>query len=1165
MKGRSNRLPVSSAPSEDWGDGSWTVDCPCGVTFDDGEEMVDCDVCGVWVHTRCSRFVKGEASFACDKCKGRNPRLFSSSPGGGAEHNGNRCNSNGSGSGGTNTEETEVAQLLVELPTKTDPCPPLASQLPPAVRLWTRAPIEERVHVQGVPGGDPSLFQGLSTVFTSELWKCTGYVPKQFNFKYKEFPCWDDEEESENPANRGADLLFSLSKEITPRGQVESYGQRSSPKTVSRGEGKGSGGGNDVGGRFHTSVKKERNKLRVIGVQPGKRKEEHAGVKDQSSKKKARTSGEKAVSENRMRGSSPLGKTFKSNTCEDSASHLPKLGSEHMSNEDTKNNISMEARFSDQRGATESDLKPKHVLVIKAPSGAPSTEPSQSSFPVEAKAATSEEQDGSRAQPKVDVSSVSRAKTSYPVKEEDFNAFVDVLRHTNKESDDPRDLNEDSSSISVKSDKSKSGLGDVRCTSSDMTNVPIMQNSNTMIPPATVKVKIEAEPVAQDGQGSGGSVLPPPPITNKMLHGTEHTTEHQGRPVGQPPEGLQNNDTAKIPISCKDKSLDAETEPKIKHLNQETFSDRTASRSGELKLNEQEIESPALRTGEEGSSESIHNLKYEETAKSRTVGSNSLASTEVKFDPCVEKYSSSSSTPVFPKLSLLGLHKSPGSAASSTAEKVVTKQRVKMNMHAVGKENSTISTTGEERVREITRQTTKSHPTGSTSSGSKSSQTFKTSYSNSRHSITDSKEHLHCPSSKITSRSEKTVKLSSFGETTASQYGHSAPTLMKPTATSSCQKNENAKHQACLTSSKVNHSMTTPPPSINASAQLSDEELALLLHQELNSSPRVPRVPRIRQAGGYQLTSGAATSILSRRSSSTGGKDHTLVSRRKNKEDVSKDGSRCDEIKRVDRYPSPEIKKEDANISTDASAKKDGHSKSCDSLSSSKKSIQPCSTTSANNGSSSSVEADGDNALSMRNSPKNVFGDDATTLVLTLPGLIDEIMSKGKCSTYEELCSEHWRNLRKPNGERYAYSNHSQAVLDCLRNRSEWAHLIDRGPKTNSSRKKRKFAVDTLVESENEEGSMTPGEAEDKDRESHLEDVPKGKRKARKRRLLALQGRTLRAGKRQKQDALSDDEARSSSPSSVDGAQSSFSDEESQGTGPYAAGGEYTSSSDDSD
>lgn len=102
-------------------------------------------------------------------------------------------------------------------------------------------------------------------------------------------------------------------------------------------------------------------------------------------------------------------------------------------------------------------------------------------------------------------------------------------------------------------------------------------------------------------------------------------------------------------------------------------------------------------------------------------------------------------------------------------------------------------------------------------------------------------------------------------------------------------------------------------------------------------------------------------------------------------------------------------------------------------------------------------------------------------------GLINEIMSKGRRMTYEELCNavlpvcllqlfsvyiflclwkelifsysfsliifffplswQHWPHLRKHNGERYAYSSHSQAVLDCLRNRHEWSRLVDRGPK----------------------------------------------------------------------------------------------------------------------
>lgn len=57
-------------------------------------------------------------------------------------------------------------------------------------------------------------------------------------------------------------------------------------------------------------------------------------------------------------------------------------------------------------------------------------------------------------------------------------------------------------------------------------------------------------------------------------------------------------------------------------------------------------------------------------------------------------------------------------------------------------------------------------------------------------------------------------------------------------------------------------------------------QLALLLHHELNSSPRVPRVPRMRNAGSLpQLGSPTgANSLMKRSSSSCMGKDHGLVS-----------------------------------------------------------------------------------------------------------------------------------------------------------------------------------------------------------------------------------------------------------------------------------------------
>ncbi|XP_038970594.1 uncharacterized protein LOC120104131 [Phoenix dactylifera] len=226
MKGRSHRLPPSEPP-DDWGDGSWTVDCSCGVTFDDGEEMVSCDECGVWVHTRCSRFTKGEAS-------------------------------------------------------------PATTARPPPQRPT------------GVPGGDPGLFQGLSSVFTSELWRCTGYVPKKFNFRYREFPCWD-EEDGENQASRGADVLFSLSKEkeAVPCVPVRTFERKVSPDRVRKAEGEKASSG---GGCSLSSGKKERSKLRTFGASSGKKRKEEAGEgKDRSAKKKSRIDVDKALGDSKKR------------------------------------------------------------------------------------------------------------------------------------------------------------------------------------------------------------------------------------------------------------------------------------------------------------------------------------------------------------------------------------------------------------------------------------------------------------------------------------------------------------------------------------------------------------------------------------------------------------------------------------------------------------------------------------------------------------------------------------------------------------------------------------------------------------------------------------------------------------------------------------------------
>lgn len=157
----------SSSESDYWNDESWTVDCPCGVSFDDGEEMVECDECGVWVHTACCRVPKGLPTFVCDKCKSK--------------------------------KKKEAEEVPDQLPSRhasptdipSDGVAVVALHPPDLLRKpANEVPMHERVHVQGPPGGDPQLFQDVSRVFSQQLWKFTGYVPKSFHTKCKDIPSW---------------------------------------------------------------------------------------------------------------------------------------------------------------------------------------------------------------------------------------------------------------------------------------------------------------------------------------------------------------------------------------------------------------------------------------------------------------------------------------------------------------------------------------------------------------------------------------------------------------------------------------------------------------------------------------------------------------------------------------------------------------------------------------------------------------------------------------------------------------------------------------------------------------------------------------------------------------------------------------------------------------
>ncbi|XP_024544915.1 zinc finger CCCH domain-containing protein 18 isoform X1 [Selaginella moellendorffii] len=173
----------SSSESEDWGEEPWTVDCPCGVTFDDGEEMVECDECGVWVHTSCCQVSKSVSTYVCDKCKEKKRK---------------------------EREESEVAQLLVELPGKSVSFDERnlgrIMNTDTAVGQSCEVPVPRKVHEHGAPGGDASIFVGVSSVFSQQLWKCAGYVPKLLHVQYTEIPNWHYEARTETAC------LFELCK-----------------------------------------------------------------------------------------------------------------------------------------------------------------------------------------------------------------------------------------------------------------------------------------------------------------------------------------------------------------------------------------------------------------------------------------------------------------------------------------------------------------------------------------------------------------------------------------------------------------------------------------------------------------------------------------------------------------------------------------------------------------------------------------------------------------------------------------------------------------------------------------------------------------------------------------------------------------------------------------
>ncbi|XP_071697135.1 uncharacterized protein [Rutidosis leptorrhynchoides] len=977
MKSRSHRLPKISDTPDDWVDESWVVDCVCGVNFDDGEEMVDCDECGVWVHTRCSRYVKSEKLFACDKCKSR--RLKKES------------------------EETEVAQLLVELPSKTlradNPYMSFASQN--LFHVWTEVPVEEKVHVHGVPGGDPALFNGVSSLFGPELWKCTGYVPKKFNHQYREFPCWDNRpdddhhddddknrrEENGNHDNNGADALFFLSKK---NGELKT--QVNGVGLLDMGPPSGVTMKQDVG--RHKKVLKDQNRKKIVksiekDVDTKKRKHHFADtvVRTTSSDVKKLESNEKKALKvfktDKQRYRHDKSEVDVQNV--DGSRPIPSNESKQMEEKDgIQVHSSDQVSFKKENGMTSS--------LIRSPMETSTTMHKDGHVAYD-NGRSNSISNGSRSNmnnlEQVDSVPNGKLHAQIDVKSEEMNHSV---KTTDSQNVHPSDLKLDSSE-----------------TLAQDTKVPDDPSS------ASFEMKKEAVRVSKTVQTV---VKDPPHIDTKA----DDPGESYGgiRPKG-PVSGSENSTVAQ------------------------------SSSEAQIKLN-------------------------------GTMSSPKVASSHRKVNV------KSSSIPSVPDKAGYSIH----------------------DDRKIKKDNN-----GD--TFEKPKKSVKEPPKSSSTSDLKSSHLSRSSLAPvSKKTLSDLKDSSVLSSSKTSSATRDATRDS----------GDSASSLRR----------DNGAHKQNKKSEKTtqlnrHHAPKNHPPHVN----LSDEELALLLHQELNSSPRVPRVSRMRNTGSLpQLASGTSTSILMKRTSS-GVKDNEVVLRKKNKDKDSGNNTvtnsrEVDGGKRTDKTPYVAY-----------SRRHDPHKNG------SAKMVHPPAATTGSCGPSSSNEV-------------NQNASDVETGVIThrtLPALIGDIMSKGRRMTYEELCNAvlpHWPNLRKHNGERYAYSSHSQAVLDCLRNRSEWSRLVDRGPnKTNVGRKKRKSEANAPnLESEDDEDCSI-------DRNTKDVDNSNGKRLvARKQRRLTLQGRKIKDVRRRRKTEDSDVES-----SDESNEESEYSDEEMQDGKTSGGPNEASGSSDE--
>lgn len=810
------------------------------------------------------------------------------------------------------------------------------------------------MHVHGLPGGaDASLFRGSpsSTAFSAALWRCAGYVPKKFGFRYCEFPSWAEDKDKRAEDKDGADALFALAREKREETAPAPAARLSLPI------------GNKGNKNAQTLSKKAEGS-------------QHDGAKEVPPRTDAKT-----------RGASKI--AAEADTRDNGFESKGDLNMPDIRHKDQFADITM-ANY-DFKVVVEANKKMKESLELSGEKRSSEGTPRML------------KKDEPKESIKLEISSGGRA-TSAVAEQEAHSRFVKAeVSICKKQIEGSHNVGLQSGIINAEMD------GGTRIHAGSMkVHVGLQKQPNQASSNLQVAASVLALPIQSKSKSikRGVNLQDRERTKATQFINDEHRSDNQGQGVGAGSLTAQRSSAKSISDSGSDL------------LNSVTKSQ-------------------------------MHTVPEQNSALG------------------AQKVCTASSGPTYSHAEISHSLVSAEPSSGGKTGRLMKKEQTRLVTPADSKHDSVKHSA--ESSKEFSRSSEKVQLKGSLSSAPKSSQTSKSYVPSAK---------LRAPVSK--EQSQKTPMTS--GTTARSFHGEVPPLHSRNKAMPSNlpQKKDKTHHRFVhVTQEGSTNSASTELRASDATASLSDEQLALLLHQQLNSSPRVPRVPRGHQAGS-QILHQTGASVFSKRSSAHGGRDQTPVLKKRNKDDValrdSGDNKRSGKVSLVERRHkdysterTPSVK-DSCRLADNAELEEQNHGM--------------CSNE-ATTGSEKDDRMD-------------------SGLPRSLPGFIDEIISRNRNITYDELCDaigEHWRDLVKPKGEDYSYSSFLHAVDDCLRTKSEWAHLVYQAPKMNPN-KRRKVESDPssadVMETEKmrNQAERYPGEEGSSESQQGL---PRGKRKGRKR------------------------------------------------------------------